>query len=994
MLRQWASVLLGILFITGTMGTVWAAAPAPLSSPSALSASAVVLPVILTGSTPEHYTTSYQRAMGYLDAHVSANGQIKKSNGPSMPADTTAYVAVALAENGELKTAKIIVQRLDQEQAVDGGWNQTLNHVQVASLGATSYVLWAVSMVAELSSVSERAALTSVIARGAQTLTTFASPVWGSFTSTVNAPAGSAEDNAVAITALMQARNVAGTSAQRLRWTADVLRATTALVDDNGISRSTTTDFLAATLWSLQTNSVAAQREVGAMFELGFAYQGYGAKAGPGYYTWMDWANGVSTFNDVIASVHAGLPDMAEMQYNYGLTLQNPNGGFGTLAHPPVGPETGTFARGPNPSSVSVTAHYLLATDSLLRHRMIGFGWKSAVMSTREQTQTVSAPPVESLDPSIPMHHGIRVAVLVSDPKTVIDSSKPATPVSNEADLELNAAWQLTQLGYNVSLIWYKPNHAENYYSRAAFWANLKSFQVVVMSNNGFSDENGYKTGFAKHSSELTQWIQQGGRFIDLGDVGPVALPTILLVTVQDAPVNGILHNGRLLAWSQAAQGYYAMDAGYRTLVAGWVGSHSHPVAVGRTLGKGRVVLTTLNIASHRQDHLPITATLFDWAIQSLTAAQAPLDSYASADRGLYHAMETTYMASGTDLYVGLYYPLEHQPSPAGPQLMYSYLWAFTQAMDGIAASRSAMGSSAMTKALDLAAQGLAKYYDAYLTPPGYESYVASDGGGTAYFDDNGWVDLDLLRAYQDTHQIALLKSAEADAVFLESGWNKNVPPRGGEYWNENTEGRTQTATGSFLDAMLRLYLATKNPNYLSWAKTISTWDRTYMRGLNGIYNDGMNLTVGSAPVASGTPYTYDTGVVLQADVLWYRITGNAKYLERAEQLAVAAISTFVDPLDGVMIENAGSSNAPFNAILLRGFNMLWTVDPSSLWLAPLTRQANLAMRYDRLPNGIYGSNWTGLNNPTRPIDLLTQGGTLRLFGMLAADAAASATSA
>ena len=103
---------------------------------------------------------------------------------------------------------------------------------------------------------------------------------------------------------------------------------------------------------------------------------------------------------------------MTEMQYNYGMTLQNPNGGFGTSAHPPVGPETGGFASGPNASSVSVTAHYLVATDDLLRAKEIGFGWKTAQMSQ----STISAPAVASLDPAIPMQRGIRVAVVVSTP--------------------------------------------------------------------------------------------------------------------------------------------------------------------------------------------------------------------------------------------------------------------------------------------------------------------------------------------------------------------------------------------------------------------------------------------------------------------------------------------------------------------------------------------------------------------------------------------------
>jgi len=980
MLRQGMAVSLGIFLLIGTTGTVWAADPTISSNASSVSVSAPILPVALNASTPESYTTAYQKALGYVEAHVSVHGRIKRSHGISSPANTSAYVAVALAENGHLATAEVIAQRLDQEQAIGGGWNQSLNPSATATLGASAHVLWALATVGTLSPASERATLVSAIIRGAQTLTTFASPVWGSFTAAVNAPAGPAEANAVAITALTLAGDVAGTKAEHLLWTTDAHRATAALLNDNGISRSTTTDFIAATLWNLQTNQVAAQREVGALFELGFAYQGYGAKAGPGYYTWMDWANGVSTFNDVIASVHADLPDMAEMQYNYGLTLQNPDGGFGTLAHPPVGPETGTFERGANASSVAVTARYLLATDSLLRHHMIGFGWKSAATAIGTQSQTVTAPTVASLDPTIPMQHGIRVAVLVSDPKTIISFSKPATPVSNEADLELNAAWQLTQMGYNVSLFWYKPNHAEDFYPRADLWANLDTFQVLVMSDNGFSDQNGYKQGFSKHASEFQTWLNHGGRFIDLGDQESAPLPASLAVTITPAAVNQVVWNGTTQRWDQAAAAYYQAPSVYQSLAEGKVGTRMQPVVVGARDGQGRVVLTTLSVARHTQDHMPVTTALWDWALKGVLPKAPPTPNYAVADRDLLSAMQTTYEASGTDLYIELYYPLENLPSPKGPQLMYSYLWPFTQAMAGITASASVLGPSAVSQALAAANQGLGQYYNVYLTPPGYESYVASGGGGTAYFDDNGWTDSDLIRAYQDTKNPTFLKEAEVDTTFLESGWNTSDPPAGGEYFNEDTQGRTQTATGSFLDAVLRLYLVTKNPKDLAWGMTISTWDRTYMRGLNGIYNDSMS----PSGVVAGTPYTYDTGVALQADVLLYRATGNVLYLDRAEQLGVAAISAFVDPLDGVLVEDAGTSNAPFNAILLRGFDMLWETTHHPEWLIPLERQASLAIRYDRFSSGVYGSNWTGLNNPAVGVDLLTQGGTLRLFGMLA----------
>jgi hypothetical protein len=931
----------------------------------------------LVASSPSTYLTAYQSALQFLTAHVLPDGEVLAGSGLPASANTSAYAAVALAENGAIAPAEAIVSHLCEVEASGGGWNQSLAPSTPPTLGATARVLWSVATVASLVPSSASMPWLPSIVQGANALLNFASTPWGSFTPSNLSSAGSAEDNAIAITALRQVIQLDPNALEAPSWLQAMNRADLALVTDNGVSRVATTDFLAEPLWNLDPSSVSAMRTVGAMFELGFAYQGYGAKIGPGYYSMMDWTNGQSTFNDVIASVHAGLADIAEMQYNYGLTLQNSNGGFGSSAHPPVGPETGSFASGPNASSVSVTAHYLLATDSLLRHGLIGFGWKSATIIENGQQRTMVAPPVASLDPAIPMIHGIRVAVVVSDPSTVISAANPATPSTNEANMELNAAWQLTQLGYNVTLFWYKPNHAEDYYPLADLWPNLSKFQVLVVSDNGFFDSNGYKTAFAANSATIQSWIQNGGRFIDLGDQGPVALPSPLSLPLNPGTVNGIVWRGQFISWPDAANAYYnAADSAFQPLIEGIVNGASEPVAVGLQDQQGRIVLTSLNVASHQQDHLPITITLWNWATVGLKPQTMLLpspQSYAAAAQSLFQAMQNVYGVPGTGLYREL-------SNPAAPQRMYSYLWPFTQAMAGVTASAAALGPSVTNNALTSDLSGLSQYYDSALTPPGYESYVATRGGGTAYFDDNGWTTLDLIRAYQDTGSSQFLEDAINDVAFLESGWNQKDTPLGGEYFNESRIDRTQTATGSFLDAVLRLYLITKNPTYLAWAETISTWDRTYMRGLNGIYNDSMSPT----GVVGGTPFTYDTGVILQADVLLYRATGNPLYLSRAQQLAVAAINAFVDPLNGVLVENAGSSNAPFNAIFLRGLFMLWETDHNPIWLNVLKTQANMAIQYDQMANGIYGSNWTGVNNPAKPVDLLTQGGTLRLLGMLA----------
>jgi hypothetical protein len=935
--------------------------------------------VVLRHSSPSRYVLAYRAAVGYLLAHVGPLGQVQSGQGSLGSASTTAYVAAALAENGQITTADKVAQWLLQHQNAAGGWGHSLTAASVTSLSATARAVWALTEVADLVPASDRAALLPAIQKGANELLTLVSPTWGTFRSQpVQGAPKPQMSNAIAVVALEQATTLpwpASMQAPVAAWHRAAQRALRALQRESGGSLVSTNDFLALPRWNLAPNPVDAMRTVAAMPDLGFAYQGYGAKIGPGYFSMMDWTAGNSTFDDVIAAVHAGLSDQAMMQYNYGLTLQNPNGGFGSQAHPPVGPETGSFARGPNASSVSVTAHYLLATDALLRQGALGFGWHAATVQINQRTVTEVAPPAH-LDPSVPMHRGLRVAVVISDPETVLASPAAATSSSNEADMELNAAYLLTQMGDQVYLFWYKPNHAENYYSIQDLWPNLSSFQAVVLSANALGDRNGYAADLSQHAQALQQWVRQGGRLLALGNDGSSAFLGALgaLTQATASPINQVVVNGRQMVWNDAARAVYPHPVGYRVFAQGVDQGTPYAVAIGRDYGRGRVFWTTLDVASHAATHAGWVRRAWQWVTQGLPALppRPSQMSYAARDQALYQAVQTVYRVPGTSLYREL-------SNPHARQRRYSYHWPFTQWFAGVNASHTVLGAGYAPLSADLL-EGLQAYYDAQLNPPGYESYVAARGGGTTFFDDNGWTSLDLLRAYANTHNPQDLAAALKDISFLETGWDAQGTPPGGEFFNVNRIGRTQTATGSFLDALLRAYLVTHQQQYLTWAETVSRWDRQYMRGLNGIYWDNMN----PQGMVGGTPFTYDTGVVLQADVLFWRATHNPKYLARAQQLAVAAVSAFVDPMSGVMVENAGSSNAPFNAILLRGLWMWYHTSHQAAFAAVLTRQADLATRYDRYADGIYGSNWTGINNPAKPVDLLTEGGTLRLLGMLA----------
>ena len=80
-------------------------------------------------------------------------------------------------------------------------------------------------------------------------------------------------------------------------------------------------------------------------------------------------------------------------------------------------------------------------------------------------------------------------------------------------------------------------------------------------------------------------------------------------------------------------------------------------------------------------------------------------------------------------------------------------------------------------------------YWSAAGPVPGYASYVLPPlgGGGDRYYDDDGWVGLDLVRQHRSTGSTAGLAGAQAALAFVLSGWDTDPthPYPGGVFWVE-----------------------------------------------------------------------------------------------------------------------------------------------------------------------------------------------------------------
>src|SRR5262249_20070633 len=111
-----------------------------------------------------------------------------------------------------------------------------------------------------------------------------------------------------------------------------------------------------------------------------------------------------------------------------------------------------------------------------------------------------------------------------------------------------------------------------------------------------------------------------------------------------------------------------------------------------------------------------------------------------------YNAMQKYFaVQDGSSLYRETY------PWSGGNK--YSFLLPFPRAVTGTLAAagvpQSLTGGRSYVPAVQSRFGGLALYWDGATSPPAYDSYVVSQGGGDKYHDDNDWVSLAFIQQYR-----------------------------------------------------------------------------------------------------------------------------------------------------------------------------------------------------------------------------------------------------
>jgi hypothetical protein len=340
-----------------------------------------------------------------------------------------------------------------------------------------------------------------------------------------------------------------------------------------------------------------------------------------------------------------------------------------------------------------------------------------------------------------------------------------------------------------------------------------------------------------------------------------------------------------------------------------------------------------------------------------------------------YQALQENLYEPSVRLYLGL-------PSyTCGP---YSCLWPFTNAMAATEYLYASPGGSSFAPDVEARLNGLLAYVDLRETnpngasqPQAFQSAVAppEGPGGDTYYDDNAWVALDLLDAYQLTGSPTDLALAQDTFNFVVTGWDTSQTDGcpGGVFW-EDVSGspRTVTANGGNAEVGLELYQLTHDSADLSWAERMYQWVNTCLESPGGLYYDHVNPG-GSLNTAM---WSYNQGTMVGAGALLYQITGNSSYLTAAERTAGAAVSYFGT---GTTLQNQGPA---FNAIYFRDLFVLDQIQPNSAYSTEAQTYASYMWTQRDTSTGLFLQNGLtyGVNTTAPMVEIysLLAGSTAR----------------
>lgn len=382
----------------------------------------------------------------------------------------------------------------------------------------------------------------------------------------------------------------------------------------------------------------------------------------------------------------------------------------------------------------------------------------------------------------------------------------------------------------------------------------------------------------------------------------------------------------------------------------------------------------------------PAFALLFCAVLASGSATAQRRGEYALRAAATLDSLYACYSVPGTKLL------RENYPDDASYKATYlagesagnpfSYLWPFSGTLSAVVALVETVGWEAYGPLLDtVVLPGLREYADDRRRPFAYASYIASAPVSDRFYDDNIWLGIDFTDLYAATRQQRFLDEAERIWLFIASGTDDRLG--GGIYWCEQKKESKNTcsnAPGAVF--ALKLYLATGREHYLEQGRALYEWTRRkLLDSSDNLYFDHISL---KGPL-NKTKYSYNSGLMIQAGALLYRITGRKRYLSEAQATAAACLTHFFRPVrkpGGGSVRILRRDKIWFDAVMLRGFIELYREDGRDVGLNAFRETLDHAWSHARDTRGLL-ADWSGRGREGRKW-LLSQAALAEMLARMA----------
>jgi hypothetical protein len=311
-----------------------------------------------------------------------------------------------------------------------------------------------------------------------------------------------------------------------------------------------------------------------------------------------------------------------------------------------------------------------------------------------------------------------------------------------------------------------------------------------------------------------------------------------------------------------------------------------------------------------------------------------------------------------------------------------AFLWPTSGVFSGLNALLKATGDKQYRDLLEKKCiPGLYNYYDSIRIPAGYQSYIMLAGPSDRYYDDNVWLALDFCESYMLTGKTDYLKKAVKTWQFVMSGWDDKIG--GGIYWCENNKGSKNTCSNAPSAVLaLKLFEATKDSSFFKWGLNIYNWTKLNLQDTTDhLYFDSKDLSGN----VSKAKYTYNSGQMLQATAILFKLTGDKIYLTEAQIIAKSVMDHFTEVFtteEGVKIRLFKNTGNWFNAILLRGYGELYESDRDNQYISIFRANMDHLWNHVRNKDGLFSKDWKGIKEDEYKW-LLDQAGLVEIWASL-----------